>query len=1013
MVLALRHDPTAASRFHLKGLGLKFPIRYFGIGPVLAGVILAAALTALLWPMLRTHENYPDPVTGAVVWNDIDKGRDMRSLIVLIASTGIAVTGISALCWTLAPAGSDDDPGRTLNQFLLLSLAPAAWRLSAAAFSSTNRFPPLAVLSLYPLGAVVALLMLRRYRDTVVSSDICIIGGSLLIAPFMAAFSCLAILLTTARIMPGLIPRIMPLVVPATVAFTVIAALAIFSAFLFSDGLGAFGNRSLHILTLCQYPLPLLLFYLIPPPLLDLSHQFHVAIPRGLAITLGLLAALGAFLQHRRFQRAATHADHTVARFISPISVAALAIFIFCPTADAPSISPDFFHTGEQLIPWQQIWNFHRVPYVDFVPIHGLMAIARGGLNQLFFDGSAANYSAAAVLLLGFAAAILALTACELVSPLGALLFLFTALPDLDRMYFLAPPLLLIASPRLLKKPVLWLTLWIILCPLLCAYNAAMGPAFVLGTIPIALWQTWRSIGSVRWRLLLLFSIALLSAAVVLLVPLSRSITFGYIRFILDNQWTNEAINGIAWSQGLWRRDRTIGIGSSQLLWECFRFGWIPAVFAAAVVYWREWTKSPGSRNLPLMVLSAAVPLVLLFSCPWVMERIDPGAPSRSGALAQVALLGLVPALTLLAIPRQHLGISVLLLASFLGILYPYGIPTGLDADLLVQKPFSRRFIPADARAFDGQSAGLPRIGRIIRPTPDFTSDIVNLKNDLARWLKPGETFLDLSNQTALYFYLDMPMPAPYAGYVAGNSRLQGVMMRQLGAHPAPVVLISPCGWLDAAPPSLRCYRPYRDYILKFPAVEKDGFVFLVDPARVSNLQPVGCENQLRLLDRLYRREDLQRLPIAWGESWDSLRDRFASVAKLPSAVTMSQFAQTFRWKLLPESAVGSNADFLRFHFDCVPTDGAAFRRATHCDSQLPPDAPEPRLRLSWTNPDNSESAPIRFRAHPGDLLVPLGAYPRWLLGRGFRSLNVQIENPDCVKEMSLTEAELLRLIPL
>jgi len=33
----------------------------------------------------------------------------------------------------------------------------------------------------------------------------------------------------------------------------------------------------------------------------------------------------------------------------------------------------DDFHLGEQILPWQQWRDFHRLPYVDFAPVHGLM----------------------------------------------------------------------------------------------------------------------------------------------------------------------------------------------------------------------------------------------------------------------------------------------------------------------------------------------------------------------------------------------------------------------------------------------------------------------------------------------------------------------------------------------------------------------------------------------------------------------------------------------------------------
>ena len=73
----------------------------------------------------------------------------------------------------------------------------------------------------------------------------------------------------------------------------------------------------------------------------------------------------------------------------------------------------------------------------------------------------------------------------------------------------------------------------------------------------------------------------------------------------------------------------------------------------------------------------------------------------------------------------------------------------------------------------------------------------------------------------------------------------------------------------------------------------------------------------------------------------------------------------------------------------------------------------EPEFLMTWTNADGSVSAPIQLRGHNGDHLVPLGANPRWLLGSGFSTLNLTLQNPSCARSMTVSDAEFLLLKPL
>ena len=117
--------------------------------------------------------------------------------------------------------------------------------------------------------------------------------------------------------------------------------------------------------------------------------------------------------------------------------------------------------------------------------------------------------------------------------------------------------------------------------------------------------------------------------------------------------------------------------------------------------------------------------------------------------------------------------------------------------------------------------------------------------------------------------------------------------------------------------------------------LEEDGYTFLVDPARNAGAGPVGTEAQLQKLDAIFRRQDMFRLPLAWGDSFATMRNRFTSVARIPEPQTAPVgpgAVTTFTWQIPAAASSGAAADFFRFHLDFDPVDRAAYDRDSQCD---------------------------------------------------------------------------------
>lgn len=75
-------------------------------------------------------------------------------------------------------------------------------------------------------------------------------------------------------------------------------------------------------------------------------------------------------------------------------------------------LSMDYFHNGEITLPMQQLMSYHKLPYLDLIPIHGLCDYYYGVIDYLFFDGSYLSLNAAKIVGDLAMAALLALVIC-------------------------------------------------------------------------------------------------------------------------------------------------------------------------------------------------------------------------------------------------------------------------------------------------------------------------------------------------------------------------------------------------------------------------------------------------------------------------------------------------------------------------------------------------------------------------------------------------------------------------
>jgi hypothetical protein len=162
-------------------------------------------------------------------------------------------------------------------------------------------------------------------------------------------------------------------------------------------------------------------------------------------------------------------------------------------------------------------------------------------------------------------------------------------------------------------------------------------------------------------------------------------------------------------------------------------------------------------------------------------------------------------------------------------------------------------------------------------------------------------------------------------------------------------------------------------------------------------------------LASVFHLPDLKSLPVSWGHSFETLRQRFAkNTIEVTASPRLFQLQRSARGMLsasgadpslvweLSEEPPSAEFDFASFQLEC---EGAP--------------AGLSRGQLSWAEAggDFSEAHSFHFDARPGTLLVPLGSHPDWARGTSMRRLRLALHTVEDCPSYTVKDVRLLKLV--
>ncbi len=973
----------------------------------LSGLGFAFVLVWRLYPSMSFGQAYIDLIVGSIAWQDYDKDREWLALNLLILFTAFFSAFFYLFLRRLRKSGLDSDLLENARYVLAIAWVPAMFWLGGAFVLPNIPSFFLDVSGVLVILAVLTIIGVLRYRPGLKPEDLTQVWCSVFLIPILAAFSSQAILVAGERL--GLLTNAGFLRKHAgdIDGYFALAASALSFFFIFSAStMVKLKQRLFYLKIALQAALPLLLLVFSSKDYLFEGHVERMYFSRPAVIAVFALTGFSWLMLLRAIKRRLIGKDAPFPA-LSALSASALypiAVYVSWSHFGvwAFNMGYDDFHLGEQLIPWQQVFEFGKLPYVDFAPIHGLMSLSYGFINEFFYAGTAATFPLAVMALAAVAVALTFTSVFFYAGPVVALLITPFAGVIWDRLMFLVPAALLILNPRLIERPRLWLVIWPVLSALSVFFNTAVGSGVVIGTAPLFIYMLWKA--EKQWLKYYLAGMAGF-AVLILIVPHTRHMLSGYIHFVLDNASTNTIANGVGMFQASYL-PQGFGLGAVPFQWNVLRLTWILAAFVFVVFFLQMRQESQEASRRDLW-LAALTPIILFVIGKWALNRIDSTFLSRTGNLSYIPIAVFLPIMLSGRFVKKPLNSTGILLSALIaGLMLTAASFQHQRYKVWLEKPFTPEVVWGDVILVDGRDINLPRIGKVFANKARI-DELKKVKAAISGFLGPEDTFLDLTNRSALYFFLDKPVPVLYsADYVPANHKSHESMLRQIRSARPALVLAQPRIPHDGGPASLRSYLIYREIIDNYIPERVDEYVVLLRPDKADASRKPGKESSIDLLDAAFRATELQAIPNAWGRSWDKLKKRFTILGNMKSD-SVRNFKQDGAGAYSP---IGPDPQIIF----AVEGLGLKGRDVDHIllDYSCAGKSGHPVLELYWSTDmeQMSEKTVVRFNGNGRRAIIPVGAQPRWRTAGLIKNIRLDLDDPNTCKTLNIENVSLLKL---
>ena len=518
----------------------------------------------------------------------------------------------------------------------------------------------------------------------------------------------------------------------------------------------------------------------------------------------------------------------------------------------------DYFHNGEITLPMQQLMSYHKLPYLDLIPIHGLCDYYYGMIDYLFFDGSYLSLNAAKIVGDLAMAFLLALVIYYFVEHKAGILLVWLFMPFLVktagmRYLFLFILFFVLFSKKLQKLDFLYA--WVLLSILAIAWNASIGGTAALAFLPLVLCRSIPKIGTncteilhrpwmlVRWLLLIAFGIAF--------IPLFVQIVI----YLKDNTGTTLYANGMAMFEDATNAVSYLlpGLTGEQGTFFIGTFGFLfPLLLCLYFALKKE--KRAAGQFMTLLICY----LVLV---NYAFVRFDEGGRARVLTIFFSILIAAV-------LLYEHKKWIMMLFLGLLMLWLSQDTPlvTADSLCLIKEVPASVETTIGGKKIEDPvvyvTDAGISNMGTGF-VQGNILQSLQNIGTVLQGEMTEDKTWLDATNAVANSVLFDRECFFPFTSvYNISNRIMQEKAIAQLSENLPDLILLAPYIKFDEATFSERSILLY-DYLLEqdYVPYKYENVIYLLRGESHTEAAKVDYEAYAQLMHKT----SLQMLPAVWA----------------------------------------------------------------------------------------------------------------------------------------------------
>jgi len=685
------------------------------------------------------------------------------------------------------------------------------------------------------------------------------------------------------------------------------------------------------------------------------------------------------------------------------------SIFIFNNVGMPVPNLVDWHHSAEHFVTFQQVVDFGKTLYGDFLSAAGCFPMVYGFVQRLLLDNTVASWHQGNSLLFMLSFAVSGLL---MIYAFGRKFALFVALgfviaPSYTRVLFLLPLLLVLMLPRVVANRHLWLQIYVLNSILLFLFYPLYGGAYILGGLPFAIVQIRQVVNLkqnpskwifIAWCVVALAAVSLLPLLLRLmrhLLIMASQTTLADGISLFDHEPKEQFM---AWAHEYMIR---------KILYFCTVYGLhifcVLLPFSLCVAYLLYYKNKDKYTGIQFFAFSFSVLMIpALYS--YTTVRMDYGGDflfrfKFPFALISVVLLGSIWRYGGMILTRKSIFVSI----SFLLTINIIALPQPLThADKLVKPPYLDKSWQI---ASDELQARFPRLGAVFLRQHDIDT-LSNFQEKLEKIREIPAPLFNIPPGQLGYFVFGKEASVTVYFYVFRSTAAQ-----QNAIH-----------IMEQNPPICFRLNTVAGYVI-YRWLQDAGYIIskgVAIPGSLAEYVPADAVPDYSIFDGF---DNLHNIANALGKSISSLMPLFEERH-------IGLHTQTVREKKITTITMEFERNIQGKEVDFIFASLSDNARPTHIglktflaidDRQLRfkgsrdrPELPRLSVRILWAGPDGvfDKRNSMLMAFGDGKLLVPLGANPWWLNGEA-RTLKLEISGDFADDEIVVLNAiKLLQFKP-